>query len=153
MPLSCTIDFFYRISGMRCGLEVDKSIIHPRLGEPILIRTIFISIGFEASVCVIVITITASKNIAYTSLLIFHIGRGCGDNRFCLSLFIGCIGWIIDFLLHIVTDTIQEVFCIQNTSSQIVTTKDVVTNPGETTSISVGSIIIRLTADIGLSMS
>ena len=153
MSLSGTIDFLHSISSMSSGLEVDKSIIHARLGEAAHIGTIVIGIVLEVSVFVVVVTVAATKDITHTALLVFHIGRGRGDNRLCVALCILGVGRIINLIYYVGADTTHEVLCIQNTSTEVVTAKDIVTNPREATSVSKRSIVIYLTTNIGLSMS
>ena len=141
MALACSIDSCHGILAVVIGLKVNEGIIHSGLGETDLIGAIGIGIGFEVSVCVVIVTIAATKNIIDTALNKFHIGRGCGNVS------------IVHLVFCVVTDTSDEARFTKYTSPQIVTTKDIVTNPGETTSISIGSVVLCLTTDISLGMS
>jgi len=127
-------------------LEIDKGTDHTGLGEVSLGKTIFFCICTEIPIFIVIYTIAATIDIIYTALEVFHIGRGVGDDR-CL----GSLG-VIYLTPDICTDTVLEVLGVHNTSAKVVTTIDVVANPGESKDIvTIG--IHTTTADVGLRMS
>ena len=155
---------------MDYGLEVDEGIVHSRLGETRTgcskystfwhIRSVSgIGIILEMWICIVIHTIAATEDTVNTTLDILHIGRGCEFwvSGCCLLRIIRIIRiWcnnFIDFALGKIADLVCKVLLTPDFSSQVITSKDIVTYVCKTTAVSLGSVGINLTPHIGLGMS
>ena len=79
--LSGTEDSLQFVAGMAGRTEVDKGIVQTRLGEALLGFAIRIGIFAKIRICIVIVAVATTKDIAYTTLNILHIGRSIGDIR------------------------------------------------------------------------
>ena len=125
MSLTSTKDSLDAITGNGVCLEIDNGIIHIRLAEARLRTTVFVGVLLVMVVGIIIVTITASKDMLYTSLNILRIGISLKNIRLFL-VFRVVHQWQRRF-----TDTTCEVAGTKYLTAQIVTAIDMVTNPRE----------------------
>ena len=77
--MSGTENSFQLVADMAVRTEVDEGIVQTRLGEASLGFAIRIGIFAKIRICIVIVTIATTKDIAHTTLDILHIGRGIGD--------------------------------------------------------------------------
>ena len=149
MSLTSTIDSGYSITSIIIGLEVDKGIIHPRLIENGIAKSVkkriatCIGISLIMSVCIVIVTIATTKDILHTSLDILGISRCLHYLRHTLLL------RVIHKALDVGTHTVLESTGTKDTAPQVITAIDMVTNPRKAQI----TVIIRIPADISLRMT
>ena len=127
--LSCSENLVNLVAVMLIRLEVDESILHAGRCIASKLRSI------------VIVAITATKDIINMTLHILHVGRSCRYSRSLLR-FIWC-----NRQVGIQPST--EVFRAQDTSTEVISAIDMVTDIGETEI----SVITGITSHISLSMS
>ena len=174
--LSGTIDTVHSIAGMSRRLEMNEGTFHAWLGEGSALtghtssfsirnsRFVFrIGVSAVIWICIVDVTIAATKDIVDTALGIFHISRGdssigigisiCRRNRLVCR--------IVDRTTDVFTNLTNKVLCTCRTttiymSTHIVTAIEMVANPREASHRLVVSIrplanvCLRMTIDVGI---
>ena len=101
----------------------------------------YIGFIFITILDIIIVTEATAENISHPTLVVLHIRRnGMGFCHHCFNF---------------VTDTIIEIqtICCQDFATQVVSAIDMITDPGEATTILIGTVRFLLTTYVSLRMS
>ena len=147
MSLSGTEDTCHGITVVGVRLEVHEGIVKTGFGIVTLSQAVFIKIFSVVLVFIFVVTIAATKDVDHTALNILHVGGGLQHIAFTVSVSVRGMNLAQGSLV----DSRREVLRAQDSSTQVVTAIEMVTNPWET--FYVTTFTVGLSSDIRLGMS